>query len=129
MAEKEYIERMKVISVIKGYEIENCPEYMQDWVSKLKRAIVQDITDDVMKIPAADVVEVRHEEWMVEAYPVGSDEVVLLPYKEHQHNEPFCSICGGYALLNGGEEYLASNYCPNCGAKMDGERKDYERTD
>lgn len=49
MAEKEYIERMKVISVIKGYEIENCPE---------KRAIVQDITDDVMKIPAADVVEV-----------------------------------------------------------------------
>ena len=71
-------------------------------------------------IPAADVVEVRHGEWLVEAYPVDSDEVVIFPYKEHQHNDPFCSICGKHALLNGGEEYVVSNYCPNCGAKMDG---------
>ena len=59
-------------------------------------------------------------EWVVKAYPVDSDEVVILPYEEHQHNEPFCSICNAYALLNGGEEYVISNYCPNCGAKMKG---------
>lgn len=64
--------------------------------------------------------EVKHGEWVVEAFPVDGDDVVILPYKEHQHNEPFCSICHKYALLNGGEEYVTSNYCPNCGAKMDG---------
>ena len=59
-------------------------------------------------------------EWVVEAYPVDSDEVIIIPYKEHQHNEPYCSICGEYALLNGGEEYVTSNFCPNCGARMKG---------
>ena len=62
--------------------------------------------------------EVKHGEWVVEAFPIDSDDVVIIPYKEHQHNEPFCSICHKYALLNGGEEYVTSNYCPNCGAKM-----------
>jgi hypothetical protein len=33
--------------------------------------------------------------------------------------EPYCSVCGEYALQLGFEKH-ASNYCPNCGAKMDG---------
>lgn len=57
-------------------------------------------------------------EWLVEAYK--EDEIITIPYIEHQHNEPFCSRCGKYALLDGKEDYVASNYCPNCGAKMKG---------
>lgn len=33
----------------------------------------------------------------------------------------FCSLC-----IDGGSDYGLDNYCPNCGAKMDGEREDEE---
>ena len=56
--------------------------------------------------PAADVVEVRHGEWVEQIEtPNWLDDDVEVYYK--------CSICGCY---NWGE----SAYCPNCGAKMDG---------
>ena len=29
-----------------------------------------------------------------------------------------CSICGASPLLDGEREYVETNYCPNCGAKM-----------
>ena len=51
--------------------------------------------------PAADVVEVRHGEWV--------DKGRYFPY---------CSECGTWTdWSNGTAEF---NYCPNCGAKMDG---------
>ena len=31
-----------------------------------------------------------------------------------------CSLCLHPTLLNGGEEYVLSNFCPHCGAKMKG---------
>lgn len=76
---------------------------------------------DVKKAPTADVVEVRHGEWVVDAY--NGDEIVRTPYAVHEHNEPYCSLCGSYALLDGKEDYVPSNFCPRCGAKMDGERR------
>jgi hypothetical protein len=30
-----------------------------------------------------------------------------------------CSICGASPLLDGEREYVETNYCPNCGAKME----------
>lgn len=42
-----------------------------------------------------------------------------MPYNEYQHSNPICSICRKTALLDGGEDYVASPYCPNCGARMD----------
>lgn len=55
--------------------------------------------------PAADVVEVRHEEW--------NDNII-----------GFCNVCMGCgvivertAIKNKSGEL---NFCPNCGAKMDG---------
>lgn len=47
---------------------------------------------------AADVVEVRHEKW------------------NKNGNGRDCLICGFKYYANGG----FFNYCPNCGAKMDG---------
>jgi hypothetical protein len=56
-----------------------------------------------MYCPAAEVVEVRHGEWK---------------YNRGQaYGEPlfFCSLC-----IDGGSNSGHDNYCPNCGAKMDG---------
>ena len=53
-----------------------------------------------------DVVEVRHGEW-------GFDG---LGYT--------CSECGEYALAIKTRMQVRSDYCPRCGAKMDGERNE-----
>ena len=66
--------------------------------------------------PAVDAVEVVHGRWL---YDSGSGKY-------------FCSACDEYALsfkkdtLYGGDLYevCLTDYCPSCGAKMDGERKD-----
>ena len=64
-------------------------------------------------VPTVDAVEVVHAQWL---YDSGSERY-------------FCSACDEYAIvqlhrgLDGSEyyeEYL-TNYCPNCGAKMDGD--------
>lgn len=50
----------------------------------------------------ADVVEVRHGRW-------GFDGLGWT-----------CSECGEYALTDKAKMQVHSNYCPHCGAKMDG---------
>lgn len=68
-------------------------------------------TDDVNldSIPAADVVEVRHGRWMTtDAYP----------------HHLYCSVCYKTYAKNAkwvNELDLPTNYCPNCGARMDKE--------
>ena len=56
--------------------------------------------------PTADVVEVRHGVW-------GFDGMGWT-----------CSECGEYALTNKSKMQVHSVYCPHCGAKMDGERRE-----
>lgn len=51
--------------------------------------------------PTADVVEVRHGRWLFH----DTDENDMTIVK--------CSECGR-------KRYFGANYCPNCGAKMDG---------
>ena len=65
------------------------------------RHIAQQVVEEQ---PVADVAEVVHGEW--EAYPTRH-------YKR-------CSVCKTeyYKLYNG----FKGNYCPNCGAKMDGKK-------
>lgn len=92
----EYIEREAFIQHIEE----------SDLPDMAKRAVIA----LVRHMPAADVVEVVHGEWIEkqEAIPWCEDDVEVF-YE--------CSICGSQSC---GE----SPYCPNCGAKMDGERKD-----
>lgn len=58
------------------------------------------------QFPAADVAEVRHGEWWMQTdiadYPYGT-----------------CSVCG-YVEWDAFPRGDTPNYCPNCGAKMDG---------
>ena len=98
---KEYIERMKAVSVIKSYEFTHCPEYMKDWATKLKRAILDDLTDGMMEAPAADVVERKRGEWVMK------ETIIRSPYAKNA----YCSEC-----LE--ETSFHHNFCPNCGADM-----------
>lgn len=71
------------------------------------------IYDGLHRIPAADVVPMWHGRW-VKATGMMPPEYCGLH---------ICSECGHYAGRKppyGGREML-SDYCPNCGAKMDGE--------
>lgn len=61
---------------------------------------------DVKSQPTADVVEVRHGEYHYRRFTDGV-------YYQKQ-----CSICREWTY-----EY-DENYCPHCGAKMDGERRE-----
>lgn len=62
------------------------------------------------KYPTADVVEVRRGEWILEKEPNGK------PYCFH------CSVCDDE--FRHIEIKTKTPYCPNCGAKMDGERRE-----
>lgn len=79
--------------------------------------------EDLEEEPTADVVEVRHGEWLTKEYFYGKDgECDGWVEKPAENGDcAYCSSCHEHALLNGGEEYELSNYCPNCGAKMDKE--------
>lgn len=68
----------------------------------------------IQNAPASDVVEVKHGEWIYNCAEWGSSDYSKDVYYK-------CSICGKeYEQFDIDE----ANYCPNCGAKMDGERRD-----
>ena len=62
------------------------------------------------RLDAADVAPVRHGHWV------------------NLHGKLVCNQCGVFAKWasegNGFWGMAATNYCPNCGARMDGERRD-----
>ena len=66
------------------------------------------------KLSPADVVEIRQGKWKIEEYK--------------NHLNVVCSNCNKefYVYKQGQYSIDRSNYCPNCGAKMNGERKDKE---
>ena len=71
----------------------------------------EDIQDFLDNIPTVDVAPIKHGDWITWA-EAGN----WIP-SENRHE---CSYCHDVAqvLINGVE--LLSEYCPNCGAKMDG---------
>lgn len=66
-------------------------------------------TQEINSIPAADVAPVVHGRWIHSRYEDCSDQFELVKCSQCNHE--------AYAMafyVRGG------NYCPNCGAKMDG---------
>ena len=100
MAEKEYIEREAV-----------APKYRR-MITFAKSDEARRSTYECLKIlanePAADVVEVRHGEWVDK--PTGA----------YGRCQTWCSACGKHSGIGGIESNRHKPYCPNCGAKMDG---------
>ena len=103
MAEKEYIEREAIINKIVNtptVPTRQCYEgnfVYADGVSGRQNEIINYINEQ----PAVDVAPVRHGHWV---------ETIHKGYK--------CSLCNCLSSLF--DENLKSEYCPWCGAKMDG---------
>ena len=97
----EYIERNALIAEFKRLTLgEN---------SLVERLFADGVYAVIETFPAADVVEVRHGRWMTtDAYP----------------HHLYCSVCYKTYAKNAkwvNELDLPTNYCPNCGARMDKE--------
>ena len=124
----EYIEREAISEEIRKYYYKNPPNfsYGEGFDRGLDRA-----QRAILDAPAADVAEVRHGRWLLEA---NKDKVNC-----RWNVTAECSNCcdekkeiwAGFfpnvpdwlardtALIDAKSVKL-SNYCPNCGAKMDG---------
>ena len=94
-----YIDADKLIETYKGNILTAQTDYAEG---------CRDIIEDIKNAPAADVQEVKHAHWE-EAKRRGCVTYAKV-YAE-------CSYCHSEPVLDG-RDY---EYCPHCGAKMDGE--------
>lgn len=77
-------------------------EWVRNYLSVFKKYDWRDILQIIRNQPVVDAEPVRHGRWMHLSNTWGE-----------------CSVCGER------NKYLKRwNYCPNCGAKMDGERRE-----
>lgn len=96
----EYIDREALMNQIKEIHCAECDNYNG---LRCRACWVDDTLDYIDSEPAADVAPVRHGRW-----GTHSDRPDSL----------ICSVCKcGFDMW----KHDPHNYCPNCGAKMDGE--------
>ena len=98
----EYIEREALMRQIKEIHCAECNSYHG---VRCRACWVDDTLGYIDSEPTADVAPVRHGRW------------------EKQSGLYSCSECGmtcPYDVQADVIEYWACNYCPNCGAIMDG---------
>lgn len=103
----EYIEREACLSILRA---------------KANMAVLMDAApyfekaaQMLEKLPAADVAPVVHGRWICEwDAELGTTKVICSRCKYDR------TVGGCYVGTNGESLWDADDYCPNCGAKMDG---------
>lgn len=100
----DYIRRENAINIAESYEVKRNGFHLNDYEYG-RNQVADSIASDLEDIPAADVAPVIHSEW------------------EHHMSFGVCRNCGYEYNWTGTD---AKNYCPNCGAKMDGKREEEE---
>lgn len=106
---KDHISRTSVYNLLNaiggcGADIETDP-YTYGWDKAIDAAI-----EEIGKLPAVEYTPVKHGHWIDKPYP-----------NYPAHDIRYCSECGWNihkSKLRNSD--LNWNYCPNCGAKMDG---------
>lgn len=100
----EYIERESLLKVLDGFE--PIVQGRHDGMGLVEHGVWAGMCEIVKDEPAADVAPVVHGRW----------EFIANEYCSTAH----CSNCGkGQGLYINGRK-PDWNYCPNCGARMDG---------
>ena len=92
----QYIEREKVLEIAKDKYYSDFHKSMADLTS------LRELLEDS---PTADVVEVRHSYWQCSNVRMSSRDIT-------------CRYCHRTETISNGSEDF--EYCPHCGAKMDG---------
>ena len=95
----DYIKRTDAVKIAEKYGLANGS------VLGRHTGLADCIARDISELPAADVAEVVHGRWIKDDFL--SDDV---------NNAEKCSQCGELIGWFGN----LPNYCPSCGAKMDG---------
>lgn len=104
----DYISRGAFIADCEGRYCAPCKEQGKDSNGMKCRACwVDDMLGEVMDAPAADVEPVRHGRWNRPYISWFFPLKIRNPYC-------FCTYCGHPI-----KPRKATDYCPNCGAKMD----------
>mgnify|MGYP004553428567 CR=1 FL=1 len=85
-----------------------CPDYNE--LFKYFSDVVSAMIDE---LPAVDAEPVRYGKWIKASG--------MLP--PECHDKKRCSVCANFALHDRLGRVRPSNYCPNCGAKMDEEQE------
>ena len=91
----EYIRKQDVSDWLK--------QYGQDVLRGKYKFSLMYIWKNIMDLPSADVVPVRHGKWT---------------HKPDVYGVVYCSECNYELHAN------STSFCPNCGAKMDGGKED-----
>ena len=91
----EYIRRQEVSDWLK--------QYGQDVLHGKYKFSLMYIWKNIMDLPSADVVPVRHGKWT---------------HKPDVYGVVYCSECNYELHAN------STSFCPNCGARMDGGKED-----
>ena len=122
----EYIEREAAIKFVKEQmeEVNNKTAINGSSVTKTYDMAIRHATKLLRYVPTAypkaDVVEVRHGEWVETQEPLGWCDVDCAE----------CSVCHESWIIDEDssiDDYKCMwNYCPHCGAKMDGKEVEGE---
>lgn len=80
--------------------------------SPAQNRMIDEIRNKIRRMPAADVAEVVYGQWQGEGDGYADGALV--------YDVWVCSNCGHYIDDGTDDPECLPNYCPNCGAKMDG---------
>lgn len=94
----DYIKREEITGLLQS--VIDANEDFDTDNSRAQNDVLMWLEEQIPKIPSADVEPVRHGRWEGKTYK--------------------CSLCGKWVDPLQGDADM--NYCPNCGAKMDGDK-------
>lgn len=103
----DYVEREAAVKIAEKYGLANGS------VLGRHTGLADCIASEIAILPATNVAPAVHGKW---------ERVANSNWPAHIHDK--CNICGWWntrnALCYDGRKGHSLNYCPNCGAKMDG---------
>ena len=106
----EYIRKQDAIAVAESYQVERTGFHLNDYEYG-RNQVADSVASDLEDIEPADVAPAKYGEWVSVPEMWGAFDIRY-----------YCSECGKDAIINNGERYVLSDYCPHCGAIMGNKR-------